>query len=275
MVGSAVRGVLSARGIPFEAPSRADLDVTDAVAVGKAVERFAEGGGRVLNLAAYTDVERAEDEAEAAFLVNAEAPGRLAEACAANGLPLAHVSTDFVFDGRKGAPYAETDDPNPLSVYGRSKLAGERAIAEQAADALIVRTAWVYGEGAASFPLKVLERAGAQGGLRVVDDERGNPTYAGDLAEGIVRLILRGASGTCHLTGAGACTRYELAREVLAVAGLDVPVTPVSSAEFPSKAARPADSRLDCSRAAGLAVRLPWWRDGLTRFLSARGVPVR
>ncbi|KAF0207703.1 MAG: dTDP-4-dehydrorhamnose [Actinobacteria bacterium] len=227
-------------------------------------------GGVLVDAAAYTNVEGAEDDAERAYLVNETGPRLLATAAREAELAFVHVSTDFVFDGRKVGAYVETDEVNPLSVYGASKLAGERAVAEAYPEALVVRTAWVFGCGGVNFPTKILELAATRETLSVVTDEIGSPTYTLDLANGILALVDAGACGLFHLAGAGSCSRFEMAGEVLRLAGLSRELVPVTASAFPSKAARPANSVLDCSRAASLGVTMPDWRDALGRFVGER-----
>ncbi|MBN2405759.1 MAG: dTDP-4-dehydrorhamnose reductase [Coriobacteriia bacterium] len=295
MLGTALLRVVAGRGCIARAYTEEQFDITDRSAIRETLAEFAAEAanaaatavgttqtgcpGAVINAAAYTDVERAEDDAERAFLVNELAAGRLAEAAQQNGLAFVHVSTDFVFDGAKGAPYVETDETNPLSVYGASKLAGEQAVCSAHPDALIVRTAWTYGRGGTNFPLKILQRARGviadaadAPTLRVVADEIGSPTYSVDLADGLLDLLSAGATGLYHLAGAGSCSRYELALETLRLAGVPVPdrvmVEPVASASFPTRAARPLTCVLDCGKAAALGVRLPAWQRGLARFLA-------
>lgn len=273
MLGTALQAVLADRGRAFVAPPECEFDITDEAAVAVVMDRFASSVGPgeqgvVVNAAAYTNVERAEDEPATAFLVNETGPGLLAAAARSRGLRFVHVSTDFVFDGMKDGPYAETDEPNPLSVYGASKLAGERAAIAADPGALVVRTAWVFGPGGANFPSKILERAGQGGAMRVVTDEVGSPTYTLDLARAMLDLADRGATGVFHLAGTGECSRFELAAAVLALAGLDNAIEPVTSDLFPTRAARPANSVLDCSKAAALGVRMPAWRDALARFMA-------
>ncbi|MBN1319915.1 MAG: sugar nucleotide-binding protein [Thermoleophilia bacterium] len=301
MLGTALQRVAGPLGYHASAYTEADLDITDRTAVRDTVAEFADGAprttapGAVVNAAAYTDVERAEAEADRAFLVNGRAAGWLAAAAHEADLAFVHVSTDFVFDGTKPGAYLETDRPNPISVYGSSKLAGERAVLAAHPSALIVRTSWTYGLGGDNFPVKILRRAralmecqraggdaahgagdGATGsvvpGLQVVADEIGSPTYSVDLAEGLLALLSAGARGLYHLTGAGSCSRYGMALEALRLAGFSAPgdltVEPVPAAVFPVKARRPQNSVLDCAKAAGLDVRLPAWQDGLARFLS-------
>jgi len=274
MLGTATRRVLVARGVEFLAPDETEFDITDDRAVAGVTGRFgamlAEGeDGVLLNAAAYTNVERAEEDAERAFAVNEHGARVLARAARDAGLRFVHVSTDFVFDGTKVGAYTEADEPNPLSVYGASKLAGEVAVAQADPDALVVRTAWVFGPGGVNFPTKILDLAQRMPVLRVVTDEIGSPTYTLDLAAGIIGLVDARARGVFHLANAGSCSRFELAEEVLRLAGLNPTLEPVLTGEFPSKAARPANSVLDCSKAAALGVTMPSWRDALARFAAS------
>ena len=273
-LGSALAAALADRGAVCEAPGAGELDITDGDRVAERVARLAAEceqrgvAGVVVNAAAYTDVEAAEDDEDAAFRVNATGPGYLARACEGHDLRFVHVSTDFVFDGSKDGAYSEDDEPRPLSVYGASKLAGERSVLEACPDALVVRTAWLFGPPQAGFPARIIEIARGRDSIRVVDDERGSPTYAPDLAEGIVALVNAGATGVVHLAGSGDCNRHELAVESLRLAGLGTRVDPVSSAEFPTRARRPANSVLDCGKAAGYGVRLRDWRESLAEFVA-------
>lgn len=269
MLGTALQRVLSVGGVRSSAPPEAAFDITDADVVAAVVGVFASEcpGGLFVNAAAYTNVERAEDDAETAYRVNERGARLLAEAARDAGLGFVHVSTDFVFDGAKPGAYVEDDPTNPLSVYGASKLAGERAVAEAYPEALIVRTAWVFGPAGENFPVKILRAARADPSLKVVTDECGSPTYTIDLATGLLALADAGATGLYHLAGSGSCTRFELAVETLRLAGLDVPVEPVSSETSPSRAARPANSVLDCSRSEALGVTMPHWREALARFV--------
>jgi dTDP-4-dehydrorhamnose reductase len=272
MLGTALQRVLAGSGSTFFAPATEGFDITDPSAVHQRLAEFAEtlaAGqlGVVVNAAAFTDVERAEDDLERAYLVNEHGPMLLADAALEVGLQLVHISTDFVFDGRKHGPYVESDRPNPLSVYGASKLAGEIAVQAEYPEALIVRTAWVFGPGGANFPAKILGAARTRPLVQVVTDEVGCPTYTLDLAAGIIGLIAAEATGLFHLAGSGSCTRFELAAETLRLAGVDTRLEPVTSDVFPSRARRPLNSVLECGKAAALGVTLPHWRDGLSRFL--------
>ena len=271
MLGTSLRKVCIEAGVAFSAPGEDTFDITEPAGVERSVRAFAREhpDGLLVNAAAYTDVERAENDPERAYAVNDAGARLLAAEALRAGLRFAHVSTDFVFDGTKQGPYTEEDEPNPLSVYGRSKLLGERAVLEAYPGALIVRTAWAFGEGGVNFPVKILQRARTVRTIDVVCDECGSPTYTRDLAAGILALVDAGARGLFHLVGSGSCTRDELAREVLRLAGReDVEVVPVPSATFPSNAARPANSVLDCSKALSLGVVMPEWHDALARFVA-------
>lgn len=269
MLGSALVDAIMARGGEAFAPPESAFDITDADVVSHVVGAFAHGARRpdvLLNAAAYTDVEGAEEHGDLAFRVNETGPRLLAEAAQEHGFGFVHVSTDFVFDGEKRRPYVESDEPNPVNVYGASKLAGERAVLEADPGALVVRTAWSYCERGNNFPLKVLSRAAAQSEVPVVTDEVGSPTYIPDLAEGILGLVTAGSTGVFHLVGAGVCTRFELAEELLRLVESEAAVVPTTTAAFPSKVRRPHYSVLDCGKAAVRGVTMPDWRDALARF---------
>jgi len=269
MLGTALQRVLAARSVSFEAPAERDFDITDEDCVRRVVGEFAASGGEVLvNAAAYTDVERAEDDERTAYRVNEDGARLLAEAAHDAGLRFVHVSTDFVFDGKKDGAYVEDDAPNPLSVYGASKLAGEVAVRAAYPQALIVRTAWVFGPGGRNFPVKILEAAESRDTLSVVTDEVGSPTFTMDLAAGILGLVDAGATGVYHLAGSGSCSRFELAAEVLRLAGMERELVPVTSDAFPSRAHRPSNSVLDCSRAATAGVTMPDWHGAMQRFVA-------
>jgi dTDP-4-dehydrorhamnose reductase len=223
----------------------------------------------LLNLAAMTDVDGCEDRQEAAFLVNGEAPGMLAGICSRLGVHMIQVSTDYVFDGRKGAPYTEEDGTNPLSVYGRSKRLGEERVKASLPAAAILRTEWVYGKGGANFITKVVKAARSKGSVKVVDDQTGAPTYARDLGRPIAALARGGRRGTYHVTNSGFCTWYGFARHIFSFLRMDIVCTPVSSAVYGRKAARPAYSVLDCTKAAADAgIRMRSWQEAVEEYLT-------
>jgi len=234
----------------------------------------------IVNAGAYTAVDRAESEPGLARAINAIAPGVLAEEAHRLDAVLVHYSTDYVFDGTKAAPYTETDAPNPSSVYGRTKLEGERRVLAAQPEAIVVRTAWVFGPGR-NFVRTILEAAartkrGEAPALRVADDQRGSPTYAGDLADGIIGLVDADASGVVHLTNRGVATWWDLARAAVDIWGHpELPIEKVRTADVPRPAPRPAWSVLDTSRAEHLGVRLRPWREALRGYLDSDASPLR
>lgn len=249
--------------------SRPTFDLCDERSVRAAVEAAAPD--LVIHPAAYTDVDGCEKDPGYAFQVNALGTRYVALAAREAGARLVLVSTDFVFDGRKGAPYLEWDEPNPLSVYGRSKLAAEREALMLHDRCYVVRTSWVYSPTGRNFVKTMLRLASERPRLTVVEDERGGPTLAADLADAIARLVERPVYGVYHLSNAGSCSRYELAHRVIQRAFPTVVVDPISSAEYlrryPLPARRPADSTLANLAAAALGVSLRPWEEALDAFL--------
>lgn len=235
----------------------------------------------VVNAAAWTAVDAAETQAEAAYRANRDGPERLARLCAAAGIPLIHVSTDYVYDGDKPTPYVESDPVGPRGVYGASKLAGDQAVLASGARAIILRTAWVYAATGRNFVRTMLNLGATRDTLRVVADQHGCPTAAPDLAAAILRIADRIAadgwneawSGVFHAAGAGETTWHGFATAIFAEAarhGAKVPATviPITTAEYPTPARRPANSRLDCGRLrAVFGIDLPHWRDSLRRTI--------
>ncbi len=264
-------------GIECIAPIAAELDMTDADSITRTIS--AGSWSAVINAAAYTDVDRAESESTLAFAVNAYAPSRLAAETGRRGIPLIHISTDYVFDGRKGTPYVESDATGPLNEYGRSKLAGEQGVRAAAARHVIVRTSWVYSPTGKNFVRTILRLAGERERLTIVDDQRGCPTAARDVAKTCLDIALRCARepdrapyGLYHFAGAGEATWFEFACAIIEMADGRLPrqpqVVPIKTADYPTKALRPADSRLDCAaiaRAFGITPRP--WREALTGTL--------
>ena len=234
----------------------------------------------VVNAAAYTAVDRAETEADVALRANRDGPAALAGYCAGAGIPFIHISTDYVFDGRKGAPYVETDPTNPTGVYGASKLAGERAVLAACPRAIILRTSWVYAAAGRNFVLTMLNARARTDRLRVVADQIGCPTTAPDLAEVILRIAARIGehgwddryAGVFHAAGEGWTSWHGLATAVFEEAarhGMAPPVVePIATADWPTPARRPPDSRLDCTRLADIfGLRLPPWRASLATLV--------
>jgi dTDP-4-dehydrorhamnose reductase len=238
-----------------EGLARAELDVTDARAVRAAIGP----DDLVVNCAAWTDVDGAEEHPDEALRVNRDGARNVAEAAGA----VAYVSSDYVFDGRKRSPYLESDPTGPLSSYGRSKLEGERATAAANPRHWIVRSAWLFGAGGGNF-VETMLRLGPE--VRVVDDQVGSPTFTGHLADALAALVKRDDFGVHHLAAAGSCSWYEFAREIFERAGREVELSPCTTAEFPRPAPRPAWSVLGSERGHWL----PHWREGLQAYLGVR-----
>jgi dTDP-4-dehydrorhamnose reductase len=263
-LGRSLRAPLAQHDVT--AYTRAELDIADLAAVRAAV--VAVKPDLVINAAAYNRVDDAEADATDAYRGNALAPRNLALATAERGLPVVHVSTDYVFDGRGTRPYHEFDATNPQSAYGRSKLAGEIAVRELNPRHYVVRTAWVYHHQGPNFPHTMLSLA-SRPEVRVVDDQVGSPTYAPHLAEAIARLIETGAFGTYHFAGAGEVSWYGLTRKLYELRGIRTPVVPVTSAEFVRPAPRPHYSVL--ATLQDPRIILPSWEDALEEFSRALG----
>ncbi len=245
---------------------RRELDVTDAAALEKKVDL--ERPDIVINSAAWTDVDGAEAAEEAAFAVNGTGAGNVAAAAARVGAAVVYVSTDYVFDGAKGAPYVESDQPAPLSAYGRTKLAGEEATAAANKRHFIVRSAGLFGIGGNNFVATMLRLAESQSEVLVVRDQVGSPTYTWHLAYGIVRLIEGIEYGIHHMAAAGKCSWYEFAREIFEQAKVDCKVLSSTTEMLGRPAARPPFSALTSQREH--AIRLPSWHDGLAGYLAQR-----
>ncbi|MGH7054148.1 MAG: dTDP-4-dehydrorhamnose reductase [Stellaceae bacterium] len=264
---------------------RAAADIADGVAVAAALAR--ERPDLAVNLAAYTAVDRAEREPDLAWKTNCAGAALLAACCGDAGVPLVHLSTDYVFDGAKPTPYREDDPVAPLGVYGASKEAGERAVRAALAHHVILRTSWVYGVRGANFVKTILRLAAREPALRVVADQTGAPTAAADLAAALAVIAGHVAAGTArwgtfHLTGAGAVSWHGFAEEIVALAaphlGRCPRIEPITTAQYPTAARRPANSRLDCRRIAdAYGIRPRPWQDGLaavvTELLATRSDP--
>lgn len=269
MLGQDIRSAAEARGVDAVALSRGELDITDPGAVDEALRSARPDA--LVNCAAWTDVDGAESQERDATQVNGVGAGILARAAAEAGAWTIHVSSDYVFDGTSREPYVESDPTHPVSAYGRSKLEGEREVAQHAPGAhTIVRSSWLFGAGGPCFPATILKLASERNELKVVDDQIGCPTFTGHLSRAIVELAATAPpAGIVHLTGSGSCSWYEFAREIVTAAGLECEVSPCSTAEMPRPAQRPAYSVLGTERAAE-APRLPGWRDGLDEYIALR-----
>ena len=246
-----------------------ELDLCDSNAVADFVRR-----GRyayIINCAAYTAVDRAESDAERCLQINRDAVGHLATAAREVGARMIHISTDYVFDGRAKRPYREDDTPSPTSVYGRTKLAGEHVLLEALpTDAAILRTAWLYSEVGNNFVKTMLRLGAERPEIRVVNDQIGSPTYAGDLAEAVLHVLTAPTfhPGVYHYTNEGTCSWYDFACHILRVAHPTCIVRPIPTADYPTPAARPAYSVLDKTRIRTVyGLQIPRWQDSLDRCL--------
>jgi dTDP-4-dehydrorhamnose reductase len=265
MLGQDVRAAAFAAGHIPVSLSRAELDIDDAEAVAIAIA--AQAPDVVVNCAAYTKVDDAESDPEAAQAINGAGAGHVASAAAAAGVWAIHISSDYVFDGTKMSPYLESDPTGPNSVYGASKLAGEIAVEAAAPDAhTIVRSSWLFGTGGPCFPATMLRLARERDTLKVVDDQIGCPTFTGHLANALVRLAEQPQLGVLHVAAAGQCSWFEFARATLAGVGSRTVVSPCTTTEFPRPARRPAYSVMRSERSAP---ELPSWQDGLDTYLKA------
>ncbi len=262
MLGRDLVDTAQRSGHEVTALGHAELDVTDAAAVEAAVQ--ASRPQWVANCAAYTRVDDAEGEAEEALRVNGEAAGVVARAARTAGATALYPSTDYVFDGTKASDYLESDPVAPLSSYGRSKLAGERASEGH----LVVRASWLFGVGGPNFVETMLGLAARRDELRVVDDQFGSPTFTAHLAEGLLRLMEADARGVRHLSAGGSCSWLEFAREIFARTGATVRVEGCTSEDFGARAPRPRRSVLSSEHAD--TPTLPHWTEGLDAYLAAR-----
>jgi len=270
MLGRDLTAHLGARHqvVPAELP---EVDITDLDLVQRTFDSTKPEV--VIHTAAFTSVDDCEHWPDLAFQVNAEGTRNVAVACRQASLPMLYVSTDYVFDGQKPTPYGEDDRPNPLNVYGQSKLQGERHVTELVEAAWIVRTSWLFGPLGKNFVRTILQRAQRGESLRVVDDQVGAPTYTMDLAEKLEQIVVRGSPGIYHVTNRGYCSWFEFAQEILRQAALShvrVFAIPTSASDRP--ALRPRNSRLAHTRleSEGLGL-LPAWQYALTRYLLREG----
>jgi dTDP-4-dehydrorhamnose reductase len=264
-LGLELAGTLPDRGHEVVALDRLALDVADPEAVEGAIDEHKPE--IVVNAAAYTNVDGCEEATGLAYSVNALGPRNLAQACERRGCGLLHVSTNYVFDGRGEGPYEPFDPPNPISAYGRTKLAGEEHVMRLTNRWYVVRSAGVYGRGH-NFVRTMLRVAKERGSLKVKDDEFISPTYARDLAEGIAGIVEDGRYGLYHLTNAGSCSWYEFTREIFRLAGVETEVVPIPGSEYPLPAARPANGVLSSLGSP----KLRHWGEALADYLSREAV---
>jgi dTDP-4-dehydrorhamnose reductase len=246
-----------------------DVDIRDPQKVREVVN--AKRPDWIILAAAYTDVDGCESNPDLAFSVNRDGAVNVAHAAKEVGTRFLFLSSDYVFDGRKTSPYETDDLRNPQSVYGRSKAEAELRLLDVLPDCCIARTSWLFGKGGKCFPDTILKLAASRAALDVVNDQRGCPTYAADLAAAIIQLCRANASGIVHATNSGDCTWFEFAREIISASGLGTEVRPVNSAQMARPAPRPAYSVLSSRSLQRFGITLPIWQDALRRYLQERG----
>ena len=269
-LGSALRRLGCVSPHNYICTDVAELDITDAAAVLRTVEE--RRIDVIVNCAAYTDVERAEEDEPRADLLNHKAAGNLAAAAKATGATLFHVSTDYVFDGTAHTPYTEDVTPSPLGAYGRTKLAGEEAVKASGCRYLIFRTAWLYSEYGHNFLKTMLRLTSERDTLQVVFDQIGTPTYAGDLALALFSIIeserYAGNEGVYHFTDEGVCSWYDFAREIMEQSKLSCRIRPIESKDYPTPAPRPHYSVLNKAKIKQrFNIEIPHWKEGLVKCL--------
>jgi len=264
MLGSDLAVTCRRRGLEPVVLDLPQFDITNDEDLRKAVA----DAGIIINCAAYTNVDGAERQAELAHRVNAEAVGRLGALARQADAWVLHVSTDFVFDGCSDKPYVETDPPNPINVYGKSKLAGERLLAKSGCRHCILRVEWTYGAAGNNFVTKLMQRTKADKILKVVDDQVGSPTATTEVAKTICTLLKKRPDGLLHFASAGYISRYEMAKFIADKLSMDIDVALCKTSDFQSPAARPLNSRFDCSKIQCLLSEpIAAWQAPLERFL--------
>lgn len=265
MIGNAIQRLCE--GADLESFRHEELDLTDYAAVEKAFLRHKPE--IVFNAAAFTRVDDCEKFRETAFLVNAQAPGHLAALCSRYSAMLVHFSTDYIFDGNATRPYPEDHPANPVNYYGATKWEGEKLIAAGGCRFLILRTSWIFGRNGDNFVKKILKRALAGAGLKAPVDQVGSPTKAGDAAGAAMHLLDAGAAGVYHFTNSGSCSRYEQARTILQLYGLNNSVEPAKNDSLPTPAKRPHYSALDCTRYTERTGRAPrTWQESTAEYIA-------
>lgn len=265
-LGTDLMNELAKRGIEGIGVDVQEMDITDAEACRRVIKNS--GADAVIHCAAYTAVDAAEDNVDLCRRINGEGTRNVAQACKEADVKLMYISTDYVFDGQGTRPWEPDDERHPLNVYGQTKYEGELAVEELSDKYFIVRIAWVFGVAGKNFIKTMLRLGKERGAVSVVDDQVGSPTYTYDLARLLVDMIQTDKYGHYHATNEGLCSWYEFAKEIFRQAGMDVPVTPVSSDAFPAKATRPSNSRLNKDKLSENGFeRLPAWQDALGRFL--------
>lgn len=264
MLGTDLAIVCRQQGFVVKVFDLPEFDITDS----QQLKQVVEAAGLIVNCAAYTNVDGAESEAELAYQVNAEAVGCLGAIAKELGKWVLHISTDFVFDGQLGRPYVETDSPNPINTYGKTKLAGEQLLSDSGCKYCIIRVEWTYGSAGNNFVTKIIQRAKANKTLKVVDDQFGSPTATTEVAKVISELLPKMPEGIFHFAAAGYASRYEMAKFIFDKLAMDVNLLPCKTSDFSSPAPRPLNSRFDCSKISALLDEpVRPWQEPLEDFL--------
>ncbi len=264
MLGSDLAAECGRRGFDVQVRDLPEFDILN----GEQVAEVVDAADAIINCAAYTNVDGAERQQELAHRVNGEAVGQLGRLAAGRGKWILHFSTDFVFDGGLDRPYVETDTPNPVNEYGRSKLAGERALAQSACSHCVVRLEWTYGTHGNNFVKKIVERARGSRQLKVVNDQVGSPTATTDVAGVVCKLLEQRVEGLFHFANSGYASRFDVAKFIAEQLSLNTQVLPCSSSDYQSPARRPLNSRFDCSKIqALLGEPVRPWQESLAHFL--------
>jgi dTDP-4-dehydrorhamnose reductase len=266
MLGTDVANTCRQQGFDVKVFDLPEFDITNVQQLKQALI----GVQTIINCAAYTNVDGAESQAELAYEVNAAAAGRLGALVKDAGGWLLHISTDFVFDGRLSRPYRETDTPSPINEYGKTKLAGEQLLGQSGCKHCIIRVEWTYGSAGDNFVTKLIRRAKVDRTLKVVDDQIGSPTATIEVAKVICELLRKKPVGIFHFASAGYVSRYEMAKFIFDKLSMDVSVSPCKSGDYASAAARPLNSRFDCSKIKALLDEpIESWQGSLEHFLKS------
>jgi dTDP-4-dehydrorhamnose reductase len=268
LLGKDLLPELNSAQVALTAPSSKDADLRNKPRV-RDVIRDSRPDWIILS-AAYTDVDGCESNRDQAFAVNCEGAINVAEAAREVGSRLLFLSTDYVFDGKKGEPYEISDPRNPASVYGASKACAEERLLEILPEVCIVRTSWLFGHGGKCFPATILKLSSTRPEISVVNDQRGSPTFTHDLASALVQLCKASAKGVVHATNSGNCTWYEFATEIVRESGLSTAVKPVTTAEFSRPARRPGYSVLSPDSLHAYNIHMPEWQNALRRYLGSK-----
>jgi dTDP-4-dehydrorhamnose reductase len=264
MLGSDFQNSLKSRAAEFDCFDLPGFDITDSGQIEDTLPDF----DIIINAAAYTDVEKAEDQPEKAYAVNSEAVENIADFARKNNQYLIHFSTDFVFDGDKPYPYKEQDTPNPVNVYGKSKLEGENKIRQAGCKSCIIRIEWTYGTNGNNFAGKVIQKSREKQQLNIVDDQIGSPTPTRLISDMVCEIINKKPEGLFHYACSGYTSRFEMAKFIADQLNLDVKISPCKTSDYPTKAKRPLNSRFDCSKITEMTGKpIPDWQDCLKDYL--------